>query len=81
MAALTPVELEQRRNEMIRQLEDYKTATTDALDEVIASLGRGEYAGACQLMGDISKQQAQTSVKMRAVLVKNGFMVREREDV
>lgn len=80
MATLTAGELEQRRAEVVRQLEEYRSATLDALDAVISSVNRGEYAHACNLMAAISQQQGKTSVNMRAVLVKNGFIARERED-
>jgi hypothetical protein len=75
----TPHDLEGKRDEMIRQLSEYRDQVAQAFDAVVTALSNGEYATACSVMSTISAHQAQASVRMRAVLVKNGFMVRERE--
>lgn len=79
--ALSTEELENRRQEMITQFEKYQTQVSDALNGVSQALTLGQYAMACSIMSTVSAHQAQASVRMRAVLVKNGFIVRERNDV
>lgn len=81
MAVLTAEELEARRNQLIEEVEKYRTQVTDALDGVADALKRGEYPRACSVMATLSAHQARTSVMMRAVLIKNGFMGQERDDV
>jgi len=80
MVMLTAAELEAKREELLRQFNEYTTQVKDGLDAVSEALGFGEYARACSLMNTVSAHQAQASVRMRAVLVKNGFVVRERSD-
>lgn len=81
MAVLTTAELEAKREELVQQFNNYATQVKDGLDEVNNALSLGEYARACAIMNTISSHQAQSSIKMRAVLVKFGFIVRERSDV
>lgn len=71
--------LEAKREEMIKQVEEYRTQVTDAFDEILASLRKGEYAGACSIMSTLSKHQAQASVNMRTVLIRHGFIAREKD--
>lgn len=77
MAVLTAEELEQRKKELIIEVNKYKDQVNTALEEVAASLARGEYAHACSVMGTLSSHQAKASVQMRTILIKNGFMARE----
>lgn len=80
MAVPNAQELETKRDEMIAQLEQFKAQVSEGFDQAIDAMRKGEYAGACSVMSTLSAHQAQASVRMRAVLVKNGFMVRERDD-
>lgn len=76
----TPAELDAKRDEMIRQFSEYRRQVMGGFDSVVEALSKGEYAHACNLMSTISQHQGQASVNMRAVLVKNGFLVRERSE-
>ena len=76
----TPADLEAKRDEMIRQFTEYRDQVMEGFDSVVEALSKGEYAHACSLMSTISAHQGQASVRMRAVLVKQGFLVRERSE-
>lgn len=73
-------ELEAKREAIIKELNEYRDQVSAGFDDVETALANGEYAHACALMSTISAHQGQASVKMRAVLVRNGFIVRERND-
>lgn len=77
---LSQVELEARRSELLAQFESYRAQVSEAMDGVVSALSEGRYAEACVMMSTISAHQGRASVDMRAILVKNGFMSRERED-
>jgi hypothetical protein len=78
--ALSSRELEAKREELIEKFEEYRDQVLGGMSDVITALHNGEYAHACELMSTISSHQGQASVRMRAVLVKQGFIVRERQD-
>lgn len=78
--ALSAQDLEAKREEVIAQFEQYRDQVMNGMDSVIAALRKGEYASACEIMSTLSQHQGQASVRMRAVLVKQGFIVREREN-
>lgn len=80
MAIPTADELEVKREELIARFEEYCTQVADGFESVVCALRDQRYAEACSIMSTISAHQGQASVKMRAVLVKGGFIVRERND-
>jgi len=80
MPTLTPTQITERRQEVIRQFQEYRVALGEALDEVEDSLERGEFAVASNTMSMISQHQASASIKMRATLIKFGFLSRESTD-
>lgn len=80
MAIMNPAQLEELRKTLIANFEDYKTQVSDGLGEVSACLSRGEFHQATVLMSTISSHQAKASINLRAVLVKQGLIARERED-
>lgn len=75
----TPSQLEARRDEVIDNLQKYRTQVNDAFDAIEQAISKGEYAYACSLMSAVSSHQGQASVNMRTTLVRYGFLARERD--
>lgn len=80
MPVLTASQLEALREELVNSFDAYRTQVTDGLDQVSACLSRGEYHQATTIMSTVSAHQAQASINLRTVLVKNGMIAREKEE-
>lgn len=66
---------------MITSFGSFKREMADALSTVEGYLQRGEYVEASQTMNAITKRQAATTLAMRTVLIKNGLMGENDDDV
>jgi hypothetical protein len=75
-----PHDLDEKRADLIRQFKEYQLQVSEAFDGVLSALNDGRFAEACSIMLTISRHQGQASVGMRTVLVKNGFLVREKTE-
>lgn len=75
---ISQADLDSRREEMIEEFKAYRAQVNEGFDGIEEALEKGEYALACNLMNTISTHQGQASVNMRSVLVRFGFIVRER---
>lgn len=80
MPILNKTQIEALRDELVKNFEDYCTQVSDGLGQVSTSLSLGEYHHATKLMSTISAHQAQASINLRAVLIKNGMIAREGEE-
>lgn len=80
MPVLNREQIEALRAELVKNFEAYRTQVSDGLDEVSQCLSRGEYHQATAIMSTVSSHQAQASINLRTVLVKQGLLAREREE-
>ena len=69
-----------QRRAVITSFQAYRQTMDNALADVEAALGRGEFALASRAMSEISNIQAKASIEMRGTLVRHGFLAREATD-
>lgn len=65
---------EKKRAAMLIQFAAFRQEIDNALGGVADTLARGEYAYACRQLSAISQHHARTSVDMRSIMVRHGWI-------
>jgi hypothetical protein len=67
------------RSDVGKQIQAYRDQLSSALDAVQQLIDKGQYDKACTLMTRVSQLQAQASMQMRSILIRDG-LIKEDDD-
>lgn len=76
MPSLSPAD----HDKMMSSWQRWRALLAETMDAIHDALENRDYATASSLMDDVTQQQAQVSVRMSNVLIRNGFIKGDSSD-